>query len=153
MAFLFVCIVFYTVKMSVNHAKPNVNQSQVAEILKRSFGLKPSEIRSLPSYDDQNFYVETTESGEYILKILNSEDSKNPNLVEVQSHAMFFLHQNGLPTQTPLPSTSGQLFIFEEMGMTPFTQFILSWLTYLTYSLFQNESLPFSGFSNVTQME
>lgn len=134
--------------MSVKHAKPNFNQSQVGEILKRRFGLKPSEIRLLPSYDDQNFYVVTTEGGEYILKISNTEDSKNPNLFEVQSHAMFFLHQNGLPTQTSLPSTSGQLLIFEEMGMKPFTQFILSWLTYLTNGLFQNESLPFSGFSN-----
>lgn len=111
--------------MSKKHARPNFNQSQVGEILKRSFGLKASEIHSLPSYDDQNYYVATIEGGKYILKILNSEDSKNPNLVDVQSQVMFFLHQNGLPTQTTLPSTSGQLMIFEEMGMKPLTQFIL----------------------------
>uniref|UniRef100_A0A3Q3WQW9 Hydroxylysine kinase n=1 Tax=Mola mola TaxID=94237 RepID=A0A3Q3WQW9_MOLML len=88
--------------MSMKHAKPNFGQSLVAEIVKRRFSLEPSEIRSLPSYNDQNFYVAAIEGGEYILKILNSEDSKNPAMIEVQTYAMSFLHQNGLPAQTKM---------------------------------------------------
>lgn len=93
-------------------------------MVKRLFRLTPSEIRMLPSYDDQNFYVAATEGGEYVLKIMNSEDSKNCALVEVQTYAMSFLHQNGLPAQTALPTTSGQLMSLEEIGMRPVTQFI-----------------------------
>lgn len=107
--------------MSVKHAQPNFSQSQVADIVKRLFSLTPSEIHSLPSYDDQNFYVAAIEGGEYVLKIMNSEDSKNLTLIEVQTHAMSFLQQNGLPTQTSLPTTSGQLMSLEEIGMKPVT--------------------------------
>ncbi|KAI4829085.1 hypothetical protein KUCAC02_023147 [Chaenocephalus aceratus] len=95
--------------MSVKHAKPNFSKSQVAETVKRLFGLTASEISSLPSYDDQNFFIDPIEGGKYVLKIMNSEDSKNPALIEVQTHAMSFLHQNGLPAQSALPNISGQL--------------------------------------------
>lgn len=105
--------------MPVKHAKPNLNQSQVAEMLKRLFSLTPSKVRSLPSYDDQNFYVAAVEGGEYILKIMNSEDSKNPSLIEVQTYAMAFLHQNGLPTQKAIPNTAGQPISMEEIGKRP----------------------------------
>ncbi|KAE8294073.1 Hydroxylysine kinase [Larimichthys crocea] len=94
-------------------ARPN--QSQVAEMVKRLFSLTPSEMRSLPSYDDQNFYVAAVEGGEYVLKIMNSEDSKNPTLIEVQTYAMAFLHQNGLPAQKAIPNTAGQSISMEEM--------------------------------------
>lgn len=103
--------------MSVKNAQPNFSQSQVVEIVKKLFSLTPSEIRSLPAYDDQNVYVAAIEGGEYILKITNSEDSKNPVLIEMQTYAMSFLHQNGLPVQTTLPTTSGELMSLEETGI------------------------------------
>lgn len=108
--------------MSAKHAKPNLSRSQVAEVLKRLFGLTPLEIHSLPSYVDQNFHVAATEGGEYVLKIINSENSKNPTLIEVQMHAMSYLHQNGLPVQTTVPTTSGQLMSLEEIGMKAVTR-------------------------------
>ncbi|XP_044056107.1 hydroxylysine kinase isoform X2 [Siniperca chuatsi] len=118
--------------MSVKHAKPNFSQSQVAELVKRLFRLTASEIRSLPSYDDQNFHVLAVEGGEYVLKIMNSEDSKNPSLVEVQTYAMSFLHQNGLPAQTALPTTLGQLMSLEEIDCGYGCQkYLVRLLTYL----------------------
>lgn len=103
--------------MAEKHAKPNLSHTQVSEMVRRLFRLTPLEIRSLPSYDDQNFYVATSEGGKYVLKIMNSEDSKNPALIEVQNFAMSFLHQNGLPVQTAIPTTSGELMSLEEIGM------------------------------------
>ncbi|XP_023255612.1 hydroxylysine kinase-like [Seriola lalandi dorsalis] len=118
--------------MAAKHAKPNFSQSQVSEMVKRLFKLTPSEIRSLPSYDDQNFYMAPVEGGEYVLKIMNSEDSKNPNLVEVQTYAMSFLHQNGLPAQTALPTASGQLMSLEEIDCGYGCQkYLVRLLTYL----------------------
>lgn len=101
------------------HSKPSFSQSHVAEVIQRLYGLTLSNIHSLPSYDDQNFYVATTDGGEYILKIMNSEDSKNPALIEVQTYAMSFLQRNGLPAQTVLHTTSGLLMSLEEAGMKP----------------------------------
>nr|XP_046246631.1 hydroxylysine kinase isoform X2 [Scatophagus argus] len=118
--------------MSVKHAQPQFSQSQVTEIVKRIFRLTPSEIRSLPSYDDQNFYVATTEGGEYVLKIMNTEDSKNPTMIEVQTCVMTFLHQNGLPVQTALPTSSGELMSLEEMDCGYGCQkYLVRMLTYL----------------------
>ncbi|KAK2835413.1 hypothetical protein Q5P01_015897 [Channa striata] len=101
--------------MSEQHSKPNLSQSQVSEMVRRLFGLTPLRIRSLPSYDDQNFYVAAVEGAEYVLKIMNSADSKNPALIEMQTYAMTFLHKNGLPAQTVLSTTSGQLMSLEEI--------------------------------------
>ncbi|KAL7396889.1 hypothetical protein ABVT39_013101 [Epinephelus coioides] len=118
--------------MSVKHAQPHFSQSQVTEMMKRLFNLTPSEIHSLPSYEDQNFYVAPAEGGEYVLKIMNSEDSENPTLIEVQTYAMSVLHQNGLPVQTVVPTTSGQLMSLEETdcGYGP-QKYLVRLFTYL----------------------
>ncbi|XP_022067979.2 hydroxylysine kinase [Acanthochromis polyacanthus] len=118
--------------MAAKHVKPDFSQSQVSEIVKRLFRLTASKVHSLPSYDDQNFYVASTEGGEYVLKIMNSEDSKNTALIEMQTYAMTFLHQNGLPAQTAVPTTSGQLMSVEEMDCGYGCQkYLVRLLTYL----------------------
>ncbi|XP_041791646.1 hydroxylysine kinase-like [Chelmon rostratus] len=118
--------------MSMKHAKPNLSQSQVAEMVKRLYNVTASEIRQLPSYDDQNVYVAAIEGGEYVLKIMNSEHNKNPALIEMQTCAMSFLHQNGFPAQTAQPTTSGQLMSLEEIETDYGCQkYLVRLLTYL----------------------
>lgn len=102
--------------MSTKQAKPQFSLSQATDILTRRYGLTTSEIRPLPSYDDQNFYVSSTNGIQYVLKIMNTEDSKNPVLIEVQTYAMSFLHKNGIPAQTAVPTITGQLISLEELG-------------------------------------
>ncbi|XP_036971363.1 hydroxylysine kinase-like [Acanthopagrus latus] len=118
--------------MAQKHAKPNFSPSQVEDVVKRLFRLTASEIRSLPSYGDQNLYVAVVEGGEYVLKIMDSEESKNQTLIEVQTFAMSWLHQNGLPAQTALPTASGQLMSLEEMDCGYGCQkYLVRLLTYL----------------------
>ncbi|XP_030583530.1 hydroxylysine kinase [Archocentrus centrarchus] len=118
--------------MAQKHAKPNLSHSQASEIVKRLYRLTASAIQSLPSYDDQNFYVAPIEGGEYILKIMNSEDSKNVFLIEVQTYAMSFLQQNGIPAQTALPTASGELMSLEEIDCGYGNQkYLVRLLTYL----------------------
>ncbi|KAI3368692.1 hypothetical protein L3Q82_025685 [Scortum barcoo] len=125
-------------QMLVKHSKPSFSQSQVDELVKRLFGLTPLKVQPLPSYDDQNFYVAVSGGGEYVLKIMNVEDSKNPDLIELQNVAMSFLHQNGLPAQTALPTTSGQLMSLEEIdcgyGCQKYVVRLLSYLPGTTIS-------------------
>lgn len=101
---------------AVLRVNPEFSYSQASEIAKRLYGLSPSEMGPLPSYDDQNFYVATEEGGEYVLKIFNFEDSKNIKLFEVQMQAMAFLQQNGMPVPTAVPTVSGQITSLEEAG-------------------------------------
>ncbi len=75
-----------------------------------------TEISTLPSYIDQNFIVVDTEGAKYVLKIMNTEESKNAALLRVQTLAMSFLRQHGIPAQTAVPSTTGQLMSMEEIG-------------------------------------
>ncbi|XP_037689219.1 hydroxylysine kinase isoform X2 [Choloepus didactylus] len=86
-------------------AKPTFSEVQASALVESIFGLKVSKIQPLPSYDDQNFHVyisrtEGTTSGptEYILKISNTEASKTPDLIELQSHIITFLRAAGFPT-------------------------------------------------------
>ncbi|XP_041648249.1 hydroxylysine kinase-like isoform X2 [Cheilinus undulatus] len=63
---------------------------------------------------------------------MNSEDSKNSNLIEMQTYAMSFLQQNGLPAQTALPTSSGQLTSLEEIDCGYGCQkYLVRLLTYL----------------------
>ncbi|XP_030647449.1 hydroxylysine kinase-like [Chanos chanos] len=120
--------------MSVKEAKPNLSHAQVSELVERLFGLHAtvSNIRALPSYDDQNFYVAPQEGGEFVLKVMNSTDSKNSTLLQLQSYAMTFLHQNGLPAQTALPTKDGELMSLEEIDCGFGTQkYLVRLLTYL----------------------
>lgn len=86
-------------------AKPAFSEAQACALVESEFGFQVSEIQPLPSYDDQNFRVRVSRMGdavggptEYVLKISNTESSKTPDLIEVQSHVAMFLHEAGFPT-------------------------------------------------------
>ncbi|KAI5609802.1 hydroxylysine kinase, partial [Silurus asotus] len=113
-------------------SKPNLSLSQVTEITARLFGLTVSSIRPLPSYDDQNFHVVCVNAGEFVLKVMNSSDSENIKLLELQTHSMNFLQQNGLPSQTALCSVAGEMMTLEEIDCGYGLQkYLVRLLTYL----------------------
>ncbi|KAK1805699.1 hypothetical protein P4O66_001966 [Electrophorus voltai] len=101
--------------MSLKESKPNLSHSQVTGIVERVFGLTPASIRLLPSYDDQNIAVTTVEGGEYVVKVMNSADSQNLSVLELQTDIMNFLQQRDLPVQKVLPTLTGQLMSLEEI--------------------------------------
>ncbi|XP_055077509.1 hydroxylysine kinase-like [Periophthalmus magnuspinnatus] len=118
--------------MLENCSKPNFSPAQASDILMRLYDLTTSQIHPLPSYDDQNFYVSSTNGNEYVLKISNSEDSKNPTVIEVQTFAMSFLHENGIPTQKGIFTVTGQLMSIHELdcgfGLQKYLVRLLSYL-------------------------
>lgn len=86
--------------------RPKLTLQQATEMTLQLYGLTATEISTLPSYVDQNFLVVDKDRTKYVLKIMNSEDSKNGALLEVQTLAMSFLRQHGVPTQLVLPTTT-----------------------------------------------
>lgn len=103
--------------------KPALSEKEATELVDRVFGLKVSWIRPLPSYDDQNFHVRVSRSkgaaegaDEYVLKITNSEDSQEPDLIEAQTQAMMFLSAEGFPSATPHPTKDGNIMSLESGG-------------------------------------
>ncbi|XP_066448552.1 hydroxylysine kinase [Eleutherodactylus coqui] len=118
-------------------SKPAVNEARVIELAEKLFGLLVSKVKPLPSYDDQNFYIQTRDDGnntqkEYVLKIMNGEDSKNTELIEVQTCAMKFLYDEGLPTPNPQLTKTGAIMSLEPIDCGGvITKHMVRLLTYL----------------------
>ncbi|NWS97822.1 HYKK kinase, partial [Mionectes macconnelli] len=117
--------------------KPALSEKEATELVDRVFGLKVSWLRPLPSYDDQNFHVcvSGNSSGaegadEYVLKITNSEDSREPDLIQVQTQAMMFLNAEGFPSATPYLTKDGSIMSLES-GDTGNKKHMVRLLTYL----------------------
>ncbi|ELK27608.1 PREDICTED: hydroxylysine kinase [Myotis davidii] len=95
-------------------AKPAFSEAQACAVVESEFGFQVSEVQPLPSYDDQNFRVRVSRPPdaaggptEYVLKISNTESSRNPDLIEVQSHVAVFLHEAGFPTASVCRTRDG----------------------------------------------
>ncbi|KAI6078026.1 Hydroxylysine kinase [Aix galericulata] len=120
-------------------SKPEFGEKEATELVDRVFGLKVSWIRPLPSYDDQNFHVRVLRSkgeaegaDEYVLKITNSEDSQEPDLIEAQTQAMIFLSAEGFPSATPYLTKDGNIMSLEPRGSEPDNKkYMVRLLTYL----------------------
>uniref|UniRef100_A0A8C4T3W6 Hydroxylysine kinase n=2 Tax=Erpetoichthys calabaricus TaxID=27687 RepID=A0A8C4T3W6_ERPCA len=94
--------------MSSHTSKPCISPPQAMEILQRIFGLTVSKMSSLPSCDDQNYHIISAEGHAFVLKIFNSEDSRNAEMLDVQISLMIFLKEKGLPIPTPLLTKDGK---------------------------------------------
>ncbi|XP_040825466.1 hydroxylysine kinase [Ochotona curzoniae] len=120
-------------------AKPAFTEAQASALLESVFGLRVTKIRPLPSYDDQNFYVdasgaEETSDGpaQYVLKISNAEASKNPDLIEVQTQIITFLKAAGFPTASVCRSKTGSTTSTVDVDSGSSTSsYVVRLLTYL----------------------
>ncbi|XP_071669875.1 hydroxylysine kinase isoform X2 [Patagioenas fasciata] len=114
--------------------KPALGETEAAELVDRVFGLKVSWIGPLPSYDDQNFHVRVSRDGgadEYVLKITNSEDSREPDLIEAQTRAMMFLSAEGFPSASPRLTKDGTIMSLESASGCGNKKYMVRLLTYL----------------------
>lgn len=96
--------------------RPALTLQQATDLTQKLYGRTVTKISTLPSHVDQNFLMVDKEDTKYILKIINSEDSKNDTLLELQTLALSFVHQNGIPAQKASPNIAGQLMSMEEIG-------------------------------------
>ncbi|NXC40498.1 HYKK kinase, partial [Penelope pileata] len=120
-------------------SKPAFGEEEAAELVHRVFGLRVTRVQPLPSYDDQNFHVsvprgsgEAEGADEYVLKITNSEDSREPDLIEAQTRAMVFLSAEGFPAATPHLTKDGNIMSLEAGGSAPGNKkYMVRLLTYL----------------------
>lgn len=106
--------------------KPTFSEAQACALVESVFGLKVSKIQPLPSYDDQNFHIcisraeDTTDgAAEYVLKVSNTESSKTPDLIEVQSHIILFLRAAGFPTASVCRTKADNLTSLVSVGKSP----------------------------------
>lgn len=104
--------------------KPQVTKDAVPELVNRLYGLKVEEIKELPSYDDLNFFVRVGEnfdnshikainSDGYVFKVLNSLQSRDPEIIDAQHAMCRHVRERGVPTQVPISNKDGREWSLE----------------------------------------
>ncbi|XP_028650769.1 hydroxylysine kinase [Erpetoichthys calabaricus] len=111
---------------------PYSSDAQVVELVKRVYGLVPSKVNSLPSYLDQNFHLEIAGLGDFVLKIINYLEGRNPEVLEGMLSAMMKLNETGLPIPVPQNSLDGKRVSVESIEYSSNShQHMVVMLTYL----------------------
>ncbi|XP_059352974.1 hydroxylysine kinase-like [Daphnia carinata] len=82
--------------------KPYVPNEVVHQLARNLYNLEVVSIKELNSYDDKNFHITVKDNSHlpdvkdacplgYIMKVLNSLDSKASNLIDAQNEMMLYL--------------------------------------------------------------
>ncbi len=61
--------------------RPPTNQLMCKDLIKKLYNFDVKQIKELNGYDDRNYYVMTSDSNEFILKITNSLESSICGLI------------------------------------------------------------------------
>lgn len=108
------------------HIRPPVTENTAVILLERLYGMTATSVRELNAYDDRNYHVLCEEShmnphvtkpekNGYVLKVINSLDSRKINVIEAQNELMIFLNQRGICCPLPIKNLNGQYFSLENL--------------------------------------
>ncbi|XP_048746695.2 hydroxylysine kinase-like [Ostrea edulis] len=104
--------------------QPRLGEQEACHLVHSLYGLSTIKVEELNSYDDKNFHihVDTTTSGDvklsedgYVLKILNSLDSRFPEAIDAQNRLILHVSQRGICTSCPLPNLQNKLCSLEHL--------------------------------------
>ncbi|XP_053407225.1 hydroxylysine kinase-like [Mercenaria mercenaria] len=104
--------------------KPRIAKDSVPDLVYRLYGLKVREIKELPSYDDLNFFfhadntienknIKSVNKDGYVLKVMNSLQSSNPEVIDAQHALCQYVRERGVPTQVPILNIDGREWSLE----------------------------------------
>ncbi|KAK3096242.1 hypothetical protein FSP39_024877 [Pinctada imbricata] len=131
--------------------KPVLPDSAVEDFVLKLYGFHVKHWKELNSYHDKNYHVflNTVESDGpciarvspdgYVLKVLNSLESKNPALTEAQHSLMEFLREKGIKTQRIIRNKSGSTFSVETVDNNKYDDsrsYIVRLLSYIPGEIF-----------------
>ncbi|XP_060063945.1 hydroxylysine kinase-like [Ylistrum balloti] len=99
--------------------KPVIPEGAVEDLVRKVYGLDVKSCKELNSYDDRNYHVTVHDSSNnthipevwkdgYILKILNSMDSKRPVIVEAQNSLLSHLRKQNMSVPENVLTLSGE---------------------------------------------
>ncbi|XP_076460336.1 hydroxylysine kinase-like isoform X2 [Babylonia areolata] len=110
--------------------RPEMSEDTVRTLVRDLYGLHVLSCRELDSYDDRNFHVRV-EAGRpeavrnahlgevwphgYVLKVLNSLDSRRPEVIEAKTAMTLAAAEQGFPSPRPVPAVSGQLHVLQPL--------------------------------------
>lgn len=114
-------------KRDPSQEKPMIPEDFIKDIVLRLYGINVIGWKELNAYDDKNYhiqidpsinnnkYIDRLHQPGYVLKVLNSNDSKNPAIIESQHKLLICLHRKGLPVQEPVYNLYGKTYSVEKV--------------------------------------
>ncbi|VVC92694.1 unnamed protein product [Leptidea sinapis] len=107
--------------------RPVIDTESVKLLLERLYGISVLELTELNGYDDRNYKVVEDPNVKnplitnhqpygYVLKIMNSMDSQNANLVDAQNEIMNFLLTRSVACPKPIRNVYGHLHSMETIN-------------------------------------
>jgi hydroxylysine kinase len=105
--------------------KPSISQENAVEVIKELYGFSVTEIKELNGYDDRNFFFSVAHTYEnphvtclnecgYLLKVTNSQDSKDSQFFDAQHQMILHLSKAGIVVPEPVSNRHGKLKSFKE---------------------------------------
>lgn len=106
--------------------RPPVTEEIAAGLLERLYGMRTRSVRELDAYDDRNYHVlceethtnphvTSPEEAGYVLKVINSLDSRKTGVIEAQNELMIFLNQRDIRCSLPVKNLNGAYFSLENL--------------------------------------
>lgn len=107
--------------------RPASDEQTAAELLKKLYGLRATTIIQLNAYDDRNYHVICEESHTnphlakiekdgYVLKIINSLDSRKTQVIDAQTEMMIFLYHRKINCPLPIKNLKGTYYSLEQLS-------------------------------------
>lgn len=106
--------------------RPPMTEKIAIDLLKQLYGLRATNVRELDAYDDRNYFmlcdethanphITSTEKTGYVLKVINSLDSRKTDVLEAQTELLIFLNQHNICCPLPIKNISGAYFSLENL--------------------------------------
>lgn len=106
--------------------RPPVTTEVAVALLERLYGLHATSVRELDAYDDRNYHVLCEElranphmispaKDGYVLKVINSLDSRKTGIIEAQNNLMMYLNDRDIPCPLPVKNLQGAYFSLESL--------------------------------------
>ncbi|XP_072751653.1 hydroxylysine kinase [Anoplolepis gracilipes] len=106
--------------------RPSMTEEMAVTLLEQLYGMRATSVRELNAYDDRNYHVlcdEThanphvtnTEKAGYVLKVINSLESRKTDVLEAQTEIMIFLNQRNICCPLPVKNVNGAYFSLENL--------------------------------------
>nr|XP_012147844.1 PREDICTED: hydroxylysine kinase isoform X1 [Megachile rotundata]XP_012147845.1 PREDICTED: hydroxylysine kinase isoform X1 [Megachile rotundata] len=108
--------------------RPPTNKQIALELLEQHYGLKASSVTELNAYDDRNYHVICQESHRnpyikliskhgYVLKIINSLDSRKGHVIEAQTEMLIYLNHRNINCPSPIKTLKGSYYSLVQLNV------------------------------------
>lgn len=135
-----------------DNKRAELTKNEAIKLVETKYGITVTKIEELNGYDDRNFKLDTNTSCNnvnikeiwpygYVLKIINSDDSKNLKLIEAQNCLMLHLHKHRFNVPVPVLNKEGNLYTLEQLVNSPEVFYVVKLLTFEPGALL-NDSKP-----------